>query len=137
MSRLPLLGFFIEMARIKYSKETKDFMKNVRAFLMEKNGGEIPPEWEALLAMLKNYYEQYVVATNEILDLDSLVVDSRYGPQPHPLLKIQASASIQVQKLCSEFGLSMKQAQKLKVVEPPKEETALEAFLKKKKVEVR
>lgn len=132
-----MLGFFIDMARIKYSKETKDFMKNVRAFIESKNGGEIPPEWEAMLLMLQNYYEQYVVATNEILDLDSLVVDSRYGPQPHPLLKIQATASVQVQKLCAEFGLSMKQAQKLKVVEPPKEETALEAFLKKKKVEVR
>ena len=125
------------MARVKYSKDTRDFMKNVRTFLEDKNGGDIPPEWEALLSMLQNYYEQYVVATNEILELESLVVDSRYGPQPHPLLKIQATASMQVQKLCSEFGLSMKQAQKLKVVEPPKEETALETFLKKKKVEVR
>ena len=125
------------MARVKYSKETKDFMRNVRAFLENKNGGDIPPEWEALISMLQNYYEQYVQATTEILKLHSLIVDSRYGPQPHPLLKIQASASMQVQKLCAEFGLSMKQAQKLKVVEPPKEETALEAFLKKKKVETR
>ena len=53
------------------------------------------------------------------------------------MLKIQAQASAQVQKLCAEFGLSMKQASKLKLVEPPKEETALETFLKKKKVEVR
>lgn len=125
------------MARIKYSKDTKDFMRNVRAFLENKNGGDIPPEWEALLGMLQNFYEQYVQATNEILRLDTLIVDSRYGPQPHPLLKIQAQASMQVQKLCAEFGLSMKQAQRLKVVEPPKEETALESFLKKKKVEVR
>ena len=125
------------MARVKYSKETKDFMRNVRAFLENKNGGDIPPEWEALISMLQNYYEQYVQATTEILKLHSLIVDSRYGPQPHPLLKIQASASMQVQKLCAEFGLSLKQAQKLKVVEPPKEETALEAYLKKKKVEVR
>lgn len=137
MSRLRSWGFFNDMARVKYSKDTRDFMKNVRTFLEDKNGGDIPPEWEALLSMLQNYYEQYVVATNEILELESLVVDSRYGPQPHPLLKIQATASMQVQKLCSEFGLSMKQAQKLKVVEPPKEETALETFLKKKKVEVR
>lgn len=125
------------MARIKYSKETKDFMRNVRAFLENKNGGEIPAEWEAMLGMLQNFYEQYTKATNELMALDSLVVDSRYGPQPHPLLKVQAQASIRVEKLCAEFGLSMKQAQKLKVVEPPKEETALEAFLKKKKVEVR
>lgn len=125
------------MARVKHSKETKDFMKNVRAFLENKNGGDIPPEWEALLGMLQNFYEQYVQATSEIQKLHSLIVDSRYGPQPHPLLKIQAQASAQVQKLCAEFGLSMKQAQKLKVVEPPKEETALETFLKKKKVEVR
>lgn len=117
---------------IKYSNETKKFMRNVSAFIKSKNGGEIPPEWEAMLGMLQNFYEQYVQATNEILLLDSLVVDSRYGPQPHPLLKIQASASIQVQKLCSEFGLSMKQAQKLKVVEPQKEETALDKFLKGK-----
>ena len=132
-----MLGFFIDMARIKYSKETKDFMRNVRAFLENKNGGEIPAEWEAMLGMLQNFYEQYTKATNELMALDSLVVDSRYGPQPHPLLKVQAQASIRVEKLCAEFGLSMKQAQKLKVVEPPKEETALEAFLKKKKVEVR
>ena len=117
---------------IKYSNETKKFMRNVMKFLESKNGGEIPPEWEALLDMLQNFYEQYVQASNELLQLDSLVVDSRYGPQPHPLLKIQASASIQVQKLCSEFGLSMKQAQKLKVVEPPKEESPLDKFIKGK-----
>lgn len=125
------------MAKIKYSKETKDFMKNVRTFLENKNGGEIPAEWEAMLGMLQNFYEQYTKATNELMALDSLVVDSRYGPQPHPLLKVQAQASIRVEKLCAEFGLSMKQAQKLKVVEPPKEQSPLDAFLKKKSLEVR
>lgn len=118
------------MAKIKYSKETKEFMKSVKRFLEEKNG-MIPSEWEALLGMLQNFYEQYIKATDELLNCESLVVDSRYGPQPHPLLKIQAQASMQVQKLCSEFGLSMKQAQKLKIAEPKGEETALDKFLKK------
>lgn len=112
-------------------------MRNVTKFIESKNDGEVPSEWEALLGMLQNYYEQYIKATNELLSSDSLIVDSRYGPQPHPLLKIQANASIQVQKLCSEFGLSMKQAQKMKIVEPKTEETPLEVFMKKKNVERR
>lgn len=118
--------------RIKYSNETKKFMKSVKAFLEEKNGGTIPSEWEALLGMLQNFYEQYVQATEELLTVDSLTVPSRYGVVPHPLLKIQAQASMQVQKLCSEFGLSMKQAQKLKVIEPVKEESVLEKYVKGK-----
>lgn len=125
------------MKKIKYSNETNKFMRNVTKFLEDKNGGSIPPEWEALLDMLRNFYEQYIKATEELLTVESLTVASRYGVVPHPLLKIQAQASMQVQKLCAEFGLSMKQAQKLKVVEPPKEETALEAFLKKGRVEKR
>lgn len=131
--RLSIVGvFYRRMKKVKYSNETKKFMRNVMKFLESKNGGTIPPEWDALLDMLQNFYEQYVRASNELLSVDSLTVDSRYGPQPHPLLKIQAQASMQVQKLCAEFGLSMKQAQKLKVVEPPKEETVLDKFMKGK-----
>lgn len=125
--------YFLYMAKvIKYSNETKKFMRNVTKFIEEKNEGKVPAEWEALLGMLQNYYEQYIKATNELLSSDSLIVDSRYGPQPHPLLKIQANASIQVQKLCSEFGLSMKQAQKMKIVEPKAEESVLEKYVKGK-----
>jgi P27 family predicted phage terminase small subunit len=127
-----LWGLFLYMAKIKYSKETKNFMKNVRAFLEQKNGGVIPAEWEALLGMLANFYEQYVRSTEELLSLDSLTVPSRYGEVPHPILKIQAQASMQVQKLCSEFGLSMKQAAKLNVIKPKEEETTIEKFLKNK-----
>ena len=132
------MGFFYIMTKVvRYSNETKKFMRNVRNFIESKNDGCVPSEWEALLGMLQNYYEQYVKATNELLTVDSLIVDSRYGPQPHPLLKIQSQAAIQVQKLCSEFGLSMKQAQKMKVIEPKTTETPLEAFMKNKNIERR
>lgn len=120
------------MKQIKYSNETKKFMRNVEKFLQDKNGGTIPPEWEALLDMLRNFYEQYIKATQELLTVESLTVASRYGVVPHPLLKIQAQASMQVQKLCAEFGLSMKQAQKMKIVEPKTEETVLDKFMKGK-----
>ena len=120
------------MKQIKYSNETKKFMRNVEKFLEEKNGGTIPPEWEALLDMLRNFYEQYIKATQELLTVESLTVASRYGVVPHPLLKIQAQASAQVQKLCAEFGLSMRQAQKMKIVEPKTEETVLDKFMKGK-----
>ncbi len=120
------------MGKIKLSNETKKFMRNVTKFIEEKNEGKVPAEWEALLGMLENFYEQYIKASEELLGLDSLTVASRYGVVPHPLLKIQREAAIQVQKLCSEFGLSMKQAQKMKIVEPKAEESVLEKYVKGK-----
>ena len=118
------------MRKIKYSNDTKLFMKNVRDFLSRKNSGNIPPEWEALLGMLMNFYEQYVRATEELMSVDSLTIQSLHGPVPHPMLKIQAQASMQVQKLCAEFGLSMKAGSKLGVTEAKKDETPLDKFLK-------
>ena len=119
----------------KINRKTTVFMKSVREFLTEKGGGTIPPEWELSLMLLETYYKQFLMATIQLEETDSLLVESRYGPQENALLKIQSRAATRLEKQMSELGLSLKAGAKLGVTEPKKEETALDAYLKKKSQE--
>ena len=105
-------------------------MENVREFIKSKNSGEIPLEWIGLLDMLEDYYKQYVSATLEIEALDSYLIKCNNGVVLSPLFKLQATSAMKVQQICAEFGLSMKQASKLNVKQPKKEESVLDAFFK-------
>ena len=116
----------------KVDTQTKKFMKAARAFLATKGGGELRPEWELGIMMLEAYYRQFVELNLKISQLDSLLVDSRYGPQPTPLLACRDKACVRLESLMKEMGLSLKSALKLNVVDAKKEETALDKFLKAK-----
>ena len=114
----------------KVDKEVKKFMKAARDFLATKGGGEVPPEWELSLTLLEGYYRQYMEINYHISNLDSLIFNGRYGPMPSPLLSVRDKASVRLEAIMKEMGLSMKSAIKMNVVEPKKEESVLDKYMK-------
>lgn len=112
-------------------KTTKKQMKSVREFLSIKAGGTIPDEWEILLEVLQDNLSLYHKVTEELNNLDALVVYTQKGAVPTPLLKIQNQCTINIKSICEQFGLSLKSGKKMDIVEAKKSETALDKFLKK------
>ena len=68
----------------------------------------------------------------EIDELDSLIVESRYGSVPHPLLAARDKAAIRLESMLKQVGCTFKEAARLDIVEPVSEESPLEAFVKNK-----
>lgn len=116
----------------RVTKQVKKFMKAVKDFIMAKNGGKIPPEWGCSLLMLETYYEQFIRLTEEIKSLDSLITTSRYGAVPSPLLAARDKTSVRLESLLKQFGLTMKSATGMDIIEPVVEESPLETFVKNK-----
>lgn len=114
----------------KVNRQTNDFMKAVKDFLTVKGGGEIPTEWSLSLLLLETYYKQFLLATYQLEDTESLLVESRYGLVENGLLKIQSRAATRLEKQMTELGLSLKAGAKLGVTEPKKEDSPLDKFLK-------
>lgn len=121
----------------RIERETKKFLKDVKNFITEKNNGTIPAEWMMSLRLLETYYRQFLQVTYELEGLESVIVDSRYGPTAHPLLKVQNTAAVRLEKMMSELGLSLKSATKLEIAKPVVEESPLSKFVKNKEVEKR
>ena len=115
----------------RVEKRVKKFMKSVRSFLAEKSGS-VRPEWECSLILLETYFEEFLMLTIEIENLDSLLQDSRYGTQPHPLLGARDKSAIRLEGLLKSLGCTFKEASKMDIVEPIIEESPLEAFVKNK-----
>ena len=113
-------------------KKTKKFMKSVRLFLASKSGGKVPMEWECSLMLLEEYYKQFVALTEEINKLDSVIVDSRYGPQPSALLGARDRAAIRLEALMKALGLTMKAALSMDIAEPVIEDSPLDKFIQGK-----
>lgn len=113
-------------------KKTKKFMKVVREFLASKNGGEVAPEWECSLMMLSTYYEQFLMLTNEIKQLPSIVENTRYGKQPSALIKARDATAIRLESMMKSLGLTLKSALTMEIAEPVVEESPLESFVKNK-----
>lgn len=126
-----------EKALKKVDKETKSFLKDVKDFIKEKNNGHIPAEWLMSLKLLETYYRQFLQVTYELEGLDTIVVDSRYGVVAHPLLKIQNTAAVRLEKMMSELGLSLKSATRLEIAKPVVEESPLTKYVKNKEIERR
>lgn len=126
---LPLL-FYMDKKKIK--KESKKFLGIVKNFLKEKNGGTLPPEWGCSLMLLQTYYEMFIGLSFEIEELDSLVIDSRYGKVPTPLLGARDKAATHIETMLKEMGLTLKAASKLEIIEPVSEESPLEKYAKDK-----
>lgn len=116
----------------RITKQVKKFMKSVKEFLMSKNGGKIPPEWGCSLMMLETYYSQFVRLTYEIDALPSLIEQSRYGAVPSPLLKARDTTAVRLESLMKAFGLTMKSALGMEIVEPVAEVSPLEKFVQGK-----
>lgn len=122
----------------KIEKKVKKFMRAVKEFLKSKNGGDVPPEYECSLILLETYYEQFLQLSDELDSLDSYLVMGRYSEVPHPLLSARDKASVRLESLMKELGLTLRAQAKLEIVEPSKgEENPLESFIKNKRVEKR
>lgn len=115
----------------KIEKKVKKFMKAVKEFLRSKNGGIVPPEYECSLMLLETYYQQFLQLSDELDRLDSYLVMGRYSEVPHPLLSARDKASMRLESLMKELGLTLRAQAKLEIVEP-KDESPLEAFVKNK-----
>lgn len=115
----------------KVKKQVSKFMDSVRLFLANKSGG-VAPEWECSLMLLETYYNQFLQMNEEIDELDSLIVESRYGSVPHPLLAARDKAAIRLESMLKQVGCTFKEAARLDIVEPQSEESPLEAFVKNK-----
>ena len=112
------------------AKKAKKFMKSVKAFLASKSGGVVPAEWECSLMLLEEYYKQFCYLTIEIDNLDSLVMDSRYGQIPNVLLAARDKAAIRLEAAMKSVGITFKESIKMDVMEVTEPETALEKFVK-------
>ena len=121
-----------ELKDNKVERKVKAFMKVVRKFLASKNGGEMAPEWECSVMMLEVYYEQFIRLCEDISNLDSLIENGRYGPQPSPLLKARDATAIRLEALMKQLGMTLKSALSMDIAEPIQEESPLESFVKGK-----
>lgn len=115
----------------KIKKQVAKFMFSVRGFLANKSGG-VAPEWECSLMLLEEYYKQFLVLTEEINNLDSLVVISRYGETPNALLTARDKAAIRLEAMLKQCGVTFKEAARMEVIEPVVEESDLEKWIKAK-----
>lgn len=125
-----------ETAKEKAKKKTKKFMKAVEAFMVEKNGGYIPNEWKAMLELLEVYYEQFIAISLEVEDLDTLLIQTRYGINVTPLLAAEYKASQRLESILKQCGLTLKEAKKMEIIEPKKKQSALDKFMEKQNKEI-
>lgn len=116
--------------RTRALKRVKKYMTGVRAYLKERNGGKIEATWELDLNLLEDYYLQYCIISEQIAGLDSIISPSRYGFAPSPLLGARDRTAMRLADLQKSLGLSLKAGRTMNLVEPVREESAVEAFLK-------
>ena len=121
-----------EQIKTRTEKQTKKFIKAARDFMAAKGGGSVRPEWELSLQLLEEYYRQFTEISLNISQLDSLVINGKYGPMPTPLLACRDKASVRLEALMKEMGITLKSGIKLNVVEPKKTETVLDKYMKGK-----
>lgn len=135
-------------ARKEYKKKaeraTNKFMKSARAFLASKltgnPKGEIPEEFELSLMLLESYYKTFIMLDLEINDMDSVVIEGKYGPQPSPILTIRDRSCVRLESLLKSMGMTLKSGQQLGATEVKKQESPLDVFLKsqtEKEIEIR
>lgn len=116
----------------KVKKKVGDFLSVVERFLASKNGGVVAEEWMCGLEMLRAYYAQFIRLSMEIEALPSLIVTTRYGAAPSPLLKARDTTAVRLESLLKSMGLTLKSALSMDIAEPVKEESALERFVRTK-----
>ncbi len=118
----------------KAERQTKAFMKSARLFLATKltgkQDGEIPPEFELNLILLESYYKQFILLNLQIDDMDSIVMQGKYGPQVSPLCSARDKACCRLESLMKSMGLTLKSGQQMGATEIKKEESPLDLYLK-------
>lgn len=121
-----------ELSAKRIDSKTAKFMASVRQYVASKNGGAVPEAFEGSFLLLEEYYKQFIMLSEEISKLPELVVDSRYGKVPSPLLSARDKAAARLESMMKQMGITFKSANSMAIIEPVKEESPLEAFVKGK-----
>ena len=121
-----------ELIDKRVESKTAKFMSSVRSFIASKNSNKVPEAFEGSLLLLEEYFKMFIYLSEEIAKLPSMVVDSRYGKVPSPLLAARDKASVRLESLMKQMGITFKAASTMGVVEVQTEESPLEAFVKSK-----
>lgn len=110
----------------KYPAEVRDYMNNVYTSL-EKQYGEVLPEWRVSLDMIAyNYY--VIVKCREDIEKNGLIAyDDRGRQKKNDSISTLNSAQNYILKYLSQFGLSLASKGRLKDV--PKEDNTLDDLL--------
>lgn len=119
------------------TKRTKKFIKTVKNFIKEKNGGSIPPEFECSLMLFEIYYNQFQQITLELDAMDSIIIEGKYGPQPTSLLGAQQTMALRIENYLKEYGMTLKTSLKMGLQEVKEPESAIEQWMNNQNVEVR
>lgn len=117
--------------RNRIERDIKSFMGKVVDFLTIKGGGSMPAEWQLSVDLLETYYRQFLQASTQIAGLEEMTVDTgRGGVKEHPLFTLRDKASIRIEGLLKQMGLTLKTAKDLNVVDVKEKPSALDEFLK-------
>lgn len=110
----------------KYPAEVREYMSNVYSSL-EKEYGEVMPEWRVSLDMIAyNYY--IIVKCREDIEANGFISRDPQGrSKKNDSISTLNSAQNYILKYLSQFGLSL--ASKGRLKEIPKEDNTLEELL--------
>lgn len=103
-------------------KETKNYIEKINNYLIEKYS-EIKPEWELLLSLLEDTYDEY-------LDMKALLEETgMFNPKTYkknPLIASIKDARATINKMVQHFGISPYSDSKIKKLS---EEDTTENFI--------
>lgn len=91
-------------------KETENYIEKIKHYLIEKYS-EIKPEWELLLSLLEDTYDEY-------LDMKALLEETgMFNPKTYkknPLIASIKDARATINKMVQHFGISPYSDSKIK-----------------------
>lgn len=98
---------------MKYSKETKTYIKSIRKYL-EDTYGSVKSEWEVMLMLLGDNLEMYKKVSDT---LETSGIYSTSTGLKNPLLSTQKDIAASIYKIVQHFGISPYAASKIKAIE--------------------
>lgn len=118
-----------ENIKLAINRQVADYVAGVKEFLKAKGGNE--SEYQVSLQMLEVYYHQFLTLNEEIKKLDSLVVDSRYGKVPSPLLTARDKTVSKLNDILKSLGCLFREQIKMDLIKVDEDEgNALAQFVK-------
>lgn len=115
-------------------KEASEYMKNVLQQLEER--GVMENVDTAALTMLARNYSTFIRASKQVEKDGMMITNNKGNLEAHPMIKVAKDAQTQAMKVMVEFGLTAKSRKKLPSMDKKDDDSPLEQFAKKKKVEI-
>lgn len=115
-------------------KEASEYMKDVLEKL--KDRGVMENVDTAALTMLARNYSTFIRASKQVEKDGMMITNNKGNLEAHPMIKVAKDAQTQAMKVMVEFGLTAKSRKKLPSMDKKDDDSPLEQFVKKKKVEI-